>query len=52
MCDQEFLIWGPDGVMVHLNADHAASPMFAGSLQQLEVPATQRLFFHLPLRPG
>ena len=42
VCDQEFLIWGPDGVMVHLNADHAARSDVRWLLQQLEVPATQR----------
>jgi hypothetical protein len=44
VCDQEFPIWGPDGVMVHLLADHADRSDVRWLMQQLEVPATQPAF--------
>jgi hypothetical protein len=41
VCDQEHLIWGPDGVMVHLLADHAERSDVRWLMQQREEPATQ-----------
>ena len=54
VCDEEFLIWGPDGVMVHLLADHAERSDVRWLMQQREVPqlevqATQREY---GLRPA
>ena len=49
VCDQEFPIWGPDGVMVHLNADHAERSDVGWLMQQREEPATQGVF---GLRPA
>jgi hypothetical protein len=49
VCDKDFLIWGADGVVVHLLADHAGTPEAFWVVQKLEVPAMQREF---GLRPA
>jgi hypothetical protein len=41
VCDQEFLLWGPDGVMVHLLADHAERSDVRWLMKQREEPATR-----------
>ena len=42
VCDQEFPIWGPDGVVAHLLAVHADTPEARWIMQQLGVPVMQR----------
>jgi hypothetical protein len=41
VCDKEFPIWGPDGLMVHLLAVHADTPEARWIMQQLGVPVVQ-----------
>jgi hypothetical protein len=48
-CDQDFLIWGPDGVMVHLLENHADTPEGRWIVQQLDRPEMQHAF---GLRPA
>ena len=41
VCVQEFPIWGPDGVMVHLLAVHADTPEARWIMQHLGVAIMQ-----------
>jgi hypothetical protein len=41
VCDQEFPIWGTDGVMVHLLSVHGDTPEARWIMEQLGVPVMQ-----------